>query len=504
MFTQIEAACLLPRPAGYDVPIFTRVKVHRDFHVEVGKALYSVPAHLLGAHPRARADTALVKLFAGGGLVKTHPRQRPGGRSTDPVDLPAERAGYAMRDLTALVATAAAHGPNIGIYAERLLDDVLPWTRMRAVYRLLSLVRRHGRRTGRGGVLTVAGPRRRLGHEDRLDARQGHRARPCSAARRRGLGGRPVRPRAWRVPDARRRPAHPHPRRRRRTGDHTMTTTSAPDTTQRTPGAAGGSGPVDSIGSDLTRTLRALKLSGLKDTLPERLALARQHKMGHAAFLELLLADEVARRDSRSAMLRARAAGLDPTMRLDTWDEPDDLRYDRTLWSDLTSLRFTDAHHGVLILGPVGVGKTHLAAALGHIGIRRRMSVHFSRTDKLFTRLRAARLDNTLEAEIRRLARVEILILDDFALRPLDATQTNDFYELVVERHRKTSTIVTSNREPAEWLTMTSDALLAQSAIDRLTSGAHTLIVEGPSYRQRGSATGRAAVDTESEARDAH
>jgi hypothetical protein len=144
VFTQIEAACLLPRPAGYDVPIFTRVKVHRDFHVEVGKALYSVPAHLLGAHLHARADTALVKLFAGGQLVKTHPRQRPGGRSTDPVDLPAERAGYAMRDLTALVATAAAHGPNIGIYAERLLDDVLPWTRMRAVYRLLSLVRRHG------------------------------------------------------------------------------------------------------------------------------------------------------------------------------------------------------------------------------------------------------------------------------------------------------------------------------------------------------------------------
>jgi DNA replication protein DnaC len=78
-----------------------------------------------------------------------------------------------------------------------------------------------------------------------------------------------------------------------------------------------------------------------------------------------------------------------------------------------------------------------------------------------------------------------LLIIDDFALRPLDATQTNDLYELVVERHRKTSTIWVSNREPAEWLTMTTDALLAQSAIDRLTSTAHTLIVEGPSYRQR-------------------
>jgi len=206
--------------------------------------------------------------------------------------------------------------------------------------------------------------------------------------------------------------------------------------------------------------------------------------MGHAAFLKLVLSDEVTRRESRSAMLRARTASLDPTMRLDTWDEPDDFTYDRALLSDLTSLRFTEAGHGVVIRGPVGVGKTRLATALGHIGIRR-LSVLASRTDKLFTRLRAARLDNTLAAEMRKLARVDLLILDDFALRTLDATETNDFYELIVERHRTASTIVTSNREPAEWMSMMSDALLAQSAIDRLTSAAHTLIVEGPSYRQR-------------------
>lgn len=258
-------------------------------------------------------------------------------------------------------------------------------------------------------------------------------------------------------------------------------------------------GPVDPVGTDLITTLKALKLGGLKDTLPERLALARQRKMGHAAFLELVLADEIARRESRSAMLRARAAGLDPTMRLDTWDELDDLSYDRTLLSDLTSLRFTEAGHGVLVLGPVGVGKTHLATALGHIAIRRRLSVHASRADKLFTRLRAARLDNSLEAEVRKLARVDLLILDDFALRPLDATETNDFYEIVVERHRRASTIVTSNREPVEWLTMMSDALLAQSAVDRLTAGAHTLIIEGPSYRQRGNRP-RVAIDVEGEA----
>ncbi|USQ77714.1 IS21-like element helper ATPase IstB [Ornithinimicrobium cryptoxanthini] len=233
----------------------------------------------------------------------------------------------------------------------------------------------------------------------------------------------------------------------------------------------------------------------MTQTLPERLALARQRKMGHAAFLELILDDEITRRESRSAMLRARTAGLDPTMRLQSWDELEDLTYDRALLSDLTTLAFTEAGNGVLLLGPVGVGKTHLATALGHIAIRRRLSVHAARADKLFTRLRAARLDNTLEAEFRKLARVDVLILDDFALRPLDATQTNDFYELVVERHRRASTIVTSNREPSEWLTMTSDALLAQSAVDRLTSGAHTLVIEGTSYRQRDSHR-RGGLDT--------
>ncbi|GFG50660.1 ATP-binding protein [Mycolicibacterium agri] len=242
-------------------------------------------------------------------------------------------------------------------------------------------------------------------------------------------------------------------------------------------------GATDPIGADLLRLLKTLKLGALADTLPERAALARQHKLSHIGFLETLLADEVSRRES-SAALRATKAGLDPTMRFDTWTAHEDLRYDRTLLGDLTSLRFLDAQSAI-VLGPVGVGKTHLATALGHMAIRRRNTVVFGRADKLFTRLRAARLDHTVDAEIRRLAAVDVLIIDDFALRPLDATETSDFYEIVVERHRAKTTIVTSNREPAEWLTMTADTLLAQSAIDRLTSAAHTLVIEGPSYRQR-------------------
>jgi transposase len=144
LFTDREAAALLPVPATYDVPTFATCKVHRDFHIEIGKALYSVPKVYIGQQVDVRADSALVKVFHHGQLVKVHPRQRPGGRWTDPDDLPAEKVGYAMRDLDRLIAAARRHGEDVGIYAERLLDNPLPWTRMRAVYRLLGLVCRHG------------------------------------------------------------------------------------------------------------------------------------------------------------------------------------------------------------------------------------------------------------------------------------------------------------------------------------------------------------------------
>ena len=143
VFTQDEAPLLLPVPPVYDVPLFRSVKVHRDHHIEIGKALYSVPSAYIGGQVQARADAQLVKLFYRGQLIKTHPRQRPGGRHTDPDDLPAERVGYAMRDLERLQRAADKHGHHIGVYVFRLLDDPLPWTRMRAVYRLLHLVRRY-------------------------------------------------------------------------------------------------------------------------------------------------------------------------------------------------------------------------------------------------------------------------------------------------------------------------------------------------------------------------
>lgn len=145
LFAAAEAGRLLPAPAGrYDVPIFATPKVARDHHVEVARGLYSVPGELIGQRVDVRADSVLVKIYSRGQLVKTHPRVRAGGRSTDPGDYPAGRAEYALRDVATLTAKATAAGPAVGVYAARLLDIPLPWTRMRTVYRLLGLVRTFG------------------------------------------------------------------------------------------------------------------------------------------------------------------------------------------------------------------------------------------------------------------------------------------------------------------------------------------------------------------------
>ncbi len=243
--------------------------------------------------------------------------------------------------------------------------------------------------------------------------------------------------------------------------------------------------PAPTISPELKALLRQVKLGRTLDTLPERLALAKSRQLSHVEFLELVLSDEVTRRDTSSALLRAKAAGLDAEMRFERYDDTAAVSFDREIFDELVSLRFVEQAHNALILGPVGVGKTFLATALGHAAVRRRFTVHFERADQMLKRLKASRLDNSHDAEMRKLLRVDLLLIDDFCLQALDSIDTADVYELIVERHQRAATVVTSNREPIEWLGLMADSLLAQSAIDRLQSSAYELVLEGESYRRR-------------------
>ena len=241
----------------------------------------------------------------------------------------------------------------------------------------------------------------------------------------------------------------------------------------------------DGISPDLKTILRRLKLSRILETLPERLTLARQQKMPPHDLLLLVLSDEVARRDSLGVTLRIQKARLDPAMVLEAWDTTAKVTLDRTLLNELASLRFLDAHAHVAIVGPVGVGKTFLAHALGHIACRHGYSVLALRTDQMLKTLRHARLDHSYEAEFRKFLAVDALVLDDFGLDAMDVTESRDAYDILTERHRAGSLIITSNRGPDEWLATFADPVRAQSAIDRFMGNSYDLVIEGESYRSR-------------------
>lgn len=243
--------------------------------------------------------------------------------------------------------------------------------------------------------------------------------------------------------------------------------------------------PTDPLSPDLRTVLRRLKLSRMTDTLPDRLVLARGQKMPYQDFLLLVLADEASRRDSQSTVLRAQRARLDPAAQFEAWDATATVTFDRVLFNELVSLRFVEARAHVTIVGPVGVGKTFIAHALGHTACRRGLTVLAIRADQMLKTLKHARLDNSYEAELRKLIAVDLLLIDDFALDAMDSTESRDAYDLFTERHRAGSMIVTSNRGPDEWLATFADPVRAQSAIDRFTSNSYDLIIDGESYRRR-------------------
>lgn len=236
---------------------------------------------------------------------------------------------------------------------------------------------------------------------------------------------------------------------------------------------------------DLHRLMKRLKLGALAPTLPERLTLARAQQLDYAAFLTLLLADEVQRRDHQAIDRRLHLAGFEEAVHLDGFDWTAPITVDRRQLQALFSLDFLARKEHALFVGPVGVGKTFLAQALGTAAVRAGHAVLFSRADALFKDLAQARVDHSFEKAFRRYLVPELLIVDDFGLHRLTAQQSQDLYELVIERHRRSSFIFTSNRGVDEWLSLFDDPILGNSALDRLAHGAHQVVIDGSSYRAK-------------------
>ncbi len=239
------------------------------------------------------------------------------------------------------------------------------------------------------------------------------------------------------------------------------------------------------ISQSLVTVMKRLKLSGLLATLPDRVAYARKAKISELEFLELTLQDEIDRRDHKNLSVRITRAGFEEEQTLEgfDWDAP--VTFDRDRVKDLFGLGFLERHEDAIFLGPVGVGKTFLACALGHAACRAGHPVLFLRADRMFQELRQSRADHSTEKMLRRLLAPDLLVVDDFGLRRLTAEQSSDLYEVILERHRRASTIFTSNRAIDEWIPLFDDPILAQSALDRLAHNAYQIVMEGDSYRKR-------------------
>lgn len=188
--------------------------------------------------------------------------------------------------------------------------------------------------------------------------------------------------------------------------------------------------------AELSPLLKRLKLGRLLDTLPERVALARREQLDYADFLQIILADEVSRRDHRRLELRLRQAGFEQICRLEDFDWSAQITLDRRLLDAACSLEFLDRREHVLLVGPVGVGKSFLAQALGYAAVRAGHTVRFAPADRYFREMAQARVDRSVDKTFRSFLAPDLLILDDLGLHRLDHQQSIDIYELVIARHR--------------------------------------------------------------------
>jgi len=238
----------------------------------------------------------------------------------------------------------------------------------------------------------------------------------------------------------------------------------------------------------LAISLKTLKLSGMLDTLDARLTQAAAGDLGFMDFLHVLCLDEINRRDSARTIRLTRKARFAYNATLEGFDLGADNGIPAARIRDLAALEWLHAGQHVLIYGPVGAGKTHLATALADQAIRKGATVRFTTTSKMFADLAGGHADGSWTIRLRAYTRPAVLVLDDFAMREMTGPQTDDLYEVIAERCTTMPAkpvVVTSNRAPADWYGLFPNAVVAESTLDRLVNNAHHLHVDAPSYRAR-------------------
>ena len=235
---------------------------------------------------------------------------------------------------------------------------------------------------------------------------------------------------------------------------------------------------------ELTPLLKQLRLSGILDTLEARNREAIDQRLSYVDFLARLVADEVARREQKKFHLRLRRAGFRSTKTLEQFDFAASPGLHAALVQELASCRFVDEHACVLIVGPCGTGKSHLAQALGHCAVRAGHDVVFTTQTQMLGSLHAARATGTFERRFQALARVPLLVIDDFGLKPLRPPHDEDFHDLVAERYERAATLVTSNLDFPEWGDAFPNRLLGAATLDRLRDGAYRIVLDGESHRK--------------------
>jgi DNA replication protein DnaC len=239
------------------------------------------------------------------------------------------------------------------------------------------------------------------------------------------------------------------------------------------------------MNAQLSTRLRHLRLSGMVEALPGRVAQAEAAPLPHLEFLELLVEDELARRADRLFARRLKQAGIVTVKTLADFEWAFNAKLPKTKLVELASARFVQTHAGVLLIGPPGVGKSHIATAIAVGAIRAGRRVLIRSTFDLVADFAEAEATGGRRALVQHLTRVDLLVLEDFGMKKLGSSAAEDLLEVFVRRHEAASTLITTNRPTQDWGVFLGDVPAATAILDRFLAHAEIVPMAGKSYRLR-------------------